>query len=108
MLTVILDSLGTAMTLAQPKRFMSAGTVSVLYFSCNRLFILLPVPLSLIDGRAAAAADASFCTVGRNTVADAGVLVATGADQHHIRDVDGRSEERRVGKECRSRWSPYQ
>ena len=23
-----------------------------------------------------------------------------------VRD-DGRSEERRVGKECRSRWSPY-
>src|SRR5256885_9445522 len=23
------------------------------------------------------------------------------------KDVDGRSEERRVGKECRSRWSPY-
>src|SRR5256885_16714016 len=22
-------------------------------------------------------------------------------------NVDGRSEERRVGKECRSRWSPY-
>ena len=22
-------------------------------------------------------------------------------------DSDGRSEERRVGKECRSRWSPY-
>ena len=22
-------------------------------------------------------------------------------------DFDGRSEERRVGKECRSRWSPY-
>ena len=22
-------------------------------------------------------------------------------------DHDGRSEERRVGKECRSRWSPY-
>ena len=22
-------------------------------------------------------------------------------------DPDGRSEERRVGKECRSRWSPY-
>ena len=21
--------------------------------------------------------------------------------------ADGRSEERRVGKECRSRWSPY-
>ena len=23
------------------------------------------------------------------------------------REVAGRSEERRVGKECRSRWSPY-
>src|SRR3712207_9475200 len=22
-------------------------------------------------------------------------------------DIEGRSEERRVGKECRSRWSPY-
>ena len=22
-------------------------------------------------------------------------------------DTEGRSEERRVGKECRSRWSPY-
>ena len=22
-------------------------------------------------------------------------------------DAEGRSEERRVGKECRSRWSPY-
>src|SRR2546430_16264987 len=27
----------------------------------------------------------------------------------HVKDMDtdGRSEERRVGKECRSRWSPY-
>src|SRR5256885_5645299 len=25
----------------------------------------------------------------------------------HVRHPDGRSEERRVGKECRSRWSPY-
>src|SRR5258708_40160643 len=24
-----------------------------------------------------------------------------------VRDTKGRSEERRVGKECRSRWSPY-
>ena len=24
-----------------------------------------------------------------------------------VRDVYNRSEERRVGKECRSRWSPY-
>ena len=25
----------------------------------------------------------------------------------NIRDILARSEERRVGKECRSRWSPY-
>src|SRR3989454_4076295 len=25
----------------------------------------------------------------------------------YLVDVQGRSEERRVGKECRSRWSPY-
>ena len=25
----------------------------------------------------------------------------------HVRPDGGRSEERRVGKECRSRWSPY-
>src|SRR5256886_15581388 len=25
----------------------------------------------------------------------------------HLAHVAGRSEERRVGKECRSRWSPY-
>ena len=24
-----------------------------------------------------------------------------------VKDTPGRSEERRVGKECRSRWSPY-
>ena len=29
-------------------------------------------------------------------------------EEFKVYDVeDGRSEERRVGKECRSRWSPY-
>ena len=31
--------------------------------------------------------------------------VSKGIRQHY--GVDTRSEERRVGKECRSRWSPY-
>src|SRR5438445_12988289 len=39
MLTVIFLSFGTAIMFFQPKRFISAGTVSDLYFSCNRLFI---------------------------------------------------------------------
>src|SRR2546430_17250839 len=37
-------------------------------------------------------------------------IVATiQADQYHLiaREPEPRSEERRVGKECRSRWSPY-
>src|SRR6266567_4147247 len=39
MLTVIFLSLGTAIMFFHPNRFISAGTVSVRYFSCNRLFI---------------------------------------------------------------------
>src|SRR2546430_10353577 len=36
------------------------------------------------------------------------VHVAAGGELGHGREQDvGRSEERRVGKECRSRWSPY-
>src|SRR2546422_4072228 len=40
-----------------------------------------------------------------------GLAAARGPDQHHklaVADLEvHRSEERRVGKECRSRWSPY-
>ena len=36
------------------------------------------------------------------TVADILAMI----QEHNIKMVD-RSEERRVGKECRSRWSPY-
>src|ERR1035441_11062427 len=32
---------------------------------------------------------------------------ASGGDLHHFFSYKFRSEERRVGKECRSRWSPY-
>src|SRR5690606_40144304 len=31
-----------------------------------------------------------------------------GQGRHHHEERGKRSEERRVGKECRSRWSPYQ
>src|SRR2546422_11154118 len=32
---------------------------------------------------------------------------AAGVRDHYLRVLEERSEERRVGKECRSRWSPY-
>ena len=38
------------------------------------------------------------------------ILVSSFIYADEVRDVNGearRSEERRVGKECRSRWSPY-
>src|SRR5271154_7350674 len=41
MFTVIFCSFGAASLFFQPKRFISAGTVSLLYFSCNRVFISL-------------------------------------------------------------------
>ena len=36
-----------------------------------------------------------------------GSRIITRAEGVYLWDSDGRSEERRVGKECRSRWSPY-
>src|SRR2546429_3629168 len=70
----------------------------------------LPIFLALITDALAAAGlpreDASVCAT-RMGEAD-----LTGADAHgvfrlpqYVRRL--RSEERRVGKECRSRWSPY-
>jgi len=34
-------------------------------------------------------------------------IEANNAKVKQLADEQGRSEERRVGKECRSRWSPY-
>ena len=44
---------------------------------------------------------------GRNNNGHITVRHKGGGHKHHYRVVDFRSEERRVGKECRSRWSPY-
>ena len=40
---------------------------------------------------------------------DAGVkyILSSWIDLHGVPKTKPRSEERRVGKECRSRWSPY-
>ena len=36
-----------------------------------------------------------------------GAGLGVGKEDTAKQDLGGRSEERRVGKECRSRWSPY-
>ena len=35
------------------------------------------------------------------------ILGPSGSGKTTLLNIIGRSEERRVGKECRSRWSPY-
>src|SRR5260370_22149713 len=47
---------------------------------------------------------ARFSLIG---IATAGVPCESGSRLLHIGLEPTRSEERRVGKECRSRWSPY-
>ena len=42
-----------------------------------------------------------------STAIDAFSLVEAGPEGEIVRRTVTRSEERRVGKECRSRWSPY-
>src|SRR5215472_17490704 len=87
--TVIFESLGTAMRFFQPKRFISAGTVSVLYRSCNLLFIEFPCLIRLlVERRVATPANTHLSAVGQNRVADARVLAATAANDQHIRHVN--------------------
>ena len=42
-----------------------------------------------------------------SAIAVVGSIAVTGAEYPKTIRILGRSEERRVGKECRSRWSPY-
>ena len=52
--------------------------------------------MTLIDGKAISE------QVKQEIAAEVAEIVARGGKRPHLR-----SEERRVGKECRSRWSPY-
>src|SRR6266849_1686302 len=84
MLTVTFCTRGTAMIFFQPKRFISAGTVSFRYFSCNRLFIAFPYlcPL-LIQGRIAMPATAHFRPVRQHRVPDPRVPLDDSDVLHH-------------------------
>src|SRR6266478_3027634 len=96
MFTVTFFSLGTAIMFFQPKCFISAGTVSLRYLSCNRLFIAALVSsfagglllALLVQGAAATLAGAHLGAVRQNVVSDARVLAAIGADHHNVGNVD--------------------
>src|SRR6266851_7465821 len=88
MLTVTFCSLGTAIMFFQPKCFISAGTVSLRYFSCNRLFIAALVSPLLIQCAVATLACPDLGAIRQNVVPDAGVLAAVGADHHYVGNVD--------------------
>ena len=50
----------------------------------------------------------SVVTTGSSSVLSASVDVSlVSVTELSVEFSSGRSEERRVGKECRSRWSPY-
>src|SRR2546428_11894237 len=83
------------------------------------LAVVLPIPgfgqsdpsvKMAADARQAAQRAGNAEEWGKYTTDD---FLVTGADgvvktkQQRMTEIAGRSEERRVGKECRSRWSPY-
>src|SRR3989441_9134931 len=46
-------------------------------------------------------------SVADTIIENGGKAIVIPTDVTNPRSVENRSEERRVGKECRSRWSPY-
>ena len=66
---------------------------------------LVFVLLQLLPGTARAQQLPKSVTIGTNPAGT--VFYALAGGLASVISGDGRSEERRVGKECRSRWSPY-
>ena len=64
--------------------------------------------VALFDSDEDGTADSNFTTIGSGDESDGkdfkGIFNGNGK---YIKGITVRSEERRVGKECRSRWSPY-
>ena len=72
----------------------------------ERLAASAVVPVVVLDDAKDAVATAKALLAGGVDVMEITFRTAAAADS--IKAVaESRSEERRVGKECRSRWSPY-
>ena len=85
----------------------------------NLRLLEIPQAVKAAEGTAMELFDSAFPTLGDVNIHDGGRIVGDPVHVNQIRvqeehqrglqdpAVDDRSEERRVGKECRSRWSPY-
>ena len=67
--------------------------------------ILLAATLMLTSGTVTYATEENPVQMEYQTEGQDAVQAVNGTEQAPLKDI--RSEERRVGKECRSRWSPY-
>ena len=92
--------------------FLAASLVAEVVGTLTLLIVSTPFSLAVFTASlvaallmSAMASSASFCALLINAVFSSSVklvpLIAA------FLSANARSEERRVGKECRSRWSPY-
>ena len=101
------------LTKGKPSRLILAFAIPI--FMAN----ILQLTYSIVDTRIVGSylGENSLAAVGATTTLSNlmigflmglanGFAIIT-AQKFGARDYAGRSEERRVGKECRSRWSPY-
>ena len=85
--------------LKEAKRIVvKVGTSTITYANGKRNF-------EQIDRLARELADLQ--NQGKEMILVTSGAVAVGVDRLGLSEKPKRSEERRVGKECRSRWSPY-
>ena len=72
--------------------------------------ILLPLTMALLGGPVFGGAKpmpSNYCQLEKTSSTNTDVSCYVTLFTRFIYADDDRSEERRVGKECRSRWSPY-
>ena len=86
---------------AEKRQMIALVDCNNFYCSCERVF-----NPQLRDKPVVVLSNNDGCVVARSNEVKA-MGIKMGTPLYQIREVLERSEERRVGKECRSRWSPY-
>src|SRR5436309_11279995 len=84
-----------------------SSTVHVLVLSWSVVLVCVPVAVPLSPGAMPLAVPVSLAAVPASALGVRILNVAATRVSSIVSTTDPRSEERRVGKECRSRWAPY-